>query len=1424
MSDSSPIDKTAGSIVSPDPKGVTFSQLRDDDPKNTHIAVTSATAKPRPPLPHSNSLSAARNSGTVRSPSKSDIEAIRSLGLGDSIVDAGDAEPVTSASRTDGASSSKDDMPDSSPSASVALGRQQQTSGQDPKRLKERPLRFSRAARKEIERGVNHSCTDEQWIVVYGKFTQEIMNEAQVQPNGLASIEEARHRLGPEATRLCVTYHNVLTRSAMASILKADPKPLWTPPPTVVKAPATSSASFHAVARPPAPVQASAPQPVPDPVFSPLPPNRPPRSRMIKGDDSSSDDDDSDSESEDDNHYLVAPRDKIKRDQSTNLGFMRRVRAPAFSATQCKPKITEFANLSRTLLTNNRVSGVTAKNELARFLVAPDASLDELFLIAYDRYACDDSTKRQLEVCRVKIHNKLITDEPPADFDPPAVSVHDIVVARRRNAMVNKLRWGCVAVFGAVAVLKLGRWLFKKPGLASAPTNMFKPVAEYMPDAILSPRRAFLNLAVNFNKPYPMYPSIPNRSGFSLYSGRLLATFGMASAAATPFAPVIHKVSMIIGSLAVVCMMTSGFIVDYLTEAFEQRGALDRRRPVFQPLINSAVVELPNARPTSVDRTELQRLMVTVDPVPIMALKPANLYTWWHSIPPDMEDENGPLWVTPTGERYMAPSTYTQEFSNLWAVQGKLSKETLAIITARSTGYVAVLSVPQEVKSNTVAFGPLSSYWEAAPGLALKKRTTERSNNYPTLVLAATGLVAAGFVLGALPASAVGSWIATRPPQDVANMQALLFGALVSPFAEETLRAQFGMSFTVALCVYELVTTVLSGVSAAARIVPTLLHLYCQHLHSTGRPKQAFTLHFIYNLSVCGANVAAGIYPNPFEALAWCLQGSIGLWAGLAVYPLAAAPLMRPKPSGDHEVSRLFPACPYTESRKVPVQVQYGLNSTAYRPVAYANNAENFEAGLKQRVTYADITDNPIQLITGDYRDFWLGNNGANLRKLFDVGRIKAVPFSEYITRSNATPGVKRKISRAWVDLKQNGFSRFQPLPTSKVRSFCRLQCFVKVENLNYRTPYGVKDKAPRIIMGSDPSFLAIVGPWMMALSDRMKASLDGSKGFMFTSGATARQASDFLGCDTGYINEENDAAHWDRSVGRDMRETEYLIYKLFDPPTAVRQLLAFDAHQTRGVTASGVKFAMWGNKQIKLPAAQRPSGRPDTSLGNSATNAMIRAYYFCKHWGIELSVLFSIIKVLIQGDDAASRSPVGMPRINWNVCFADLGFELEYRLVKQPTDLTFCSMLNYPVVGGTCFGPKPGRIFGKTCWLIDPHPKTNFRVIARGVALGLLPAACFIEPLRMWVNRLLEMTEGVYARPVGAEEWQMSLSYAEPSPQTAAFLAARYGWGPTMRDGLAAELKTMSFGCGLAGPVYNHLIEVDTDGPVPNKYSAPDF
>lgn len=906
-----------------------------------------------------------------------------------------------------------------------------------------------------------------------------------------------------------------------------------------------------------------------------------------------------------------------------------------------------------------------------------------------------------------------------------------------------------------------------------------------------------------------------------------------------PYASTKFRVSFLIFALAFYVLSRNADKVAQAvrnnTAIFQPRGAT-RQDEAMQPVLG-AINVLEESNPTTLDRPELQNVTCAIQDFKVVELSGPNLYTWWHKIPPDcVTPEGRRLWLTETNRTVKLPATFLADTSTflipVLLKDANLTPAVQTVLAGRLAGMRSSTALPAHVKDNISSYGVLIAAYHAMPKVRLAK--PEVTTLEKTMQMVGLGSVHDVFQPGENPFNG---------PMGL-PLKLLIGGfwpVVFSPIVEEGIRTWLPRLFTAFLIVAEQRNAYLNfgWWGFKWQLCASLMHLtMCYAIRKIQMSYlKRVAIHAAYNMVVLYVQrhrmfrsldvILSEYYPRSYQP-AYVATGSFfsfqqvwGLWKNLKSWLLGLAPKMKDKPSGVHRFKQKFPEFPNVEQPVKLLQVQYGLTSESYRPVAYANNRHNAEVSLKQRVLYDEVgTDAPEVCATrAEFLEFWRKDGGKGLREVFKPSAIKAVSFPTYLERSNASPGVKRKIQIAYDNLKEIGIKRSTPLTKGQIHNWTRLSCFVKVENLNYRTEYGEKVKAPRMIMGSRPEFLAIVGPWMMAVSDHIKSVMDGSNGFLFTSGCTAKQASDYLGDGDGFVCEETDVAHWDRSIHRDIRQLELELFKMFKPPVAVLQLLKEDANQTRGVTASGLAFSMRtlkiGKKARAVKACQRPSGRPDTSLSNTFVNMLIRLWGYCSTWGLPLHIVRAIVRVLLQGDDGASHSPASLPRVNWRDVFARAGFDLEYKLVKCPRYLSFCSMLNYPVSGGHCFGPKIGRILGKTCFALDPDEKMDLKAVARGICLGLAAPATFIRPLQMWVDRLLELCGEGDVIEWHREEWQMEFSVAIPDATTLSFLNERYGWCPAMENMFAQELKANTFGGGEGGVVYNHLVCVDTDGPV---------
>jgi len=169
---------------------------------------------------------------------------------------------------------------------------------------------------------------------------------------------------------------------------------------------------------------------------------------------------------------------------------------------------------------------------------------------------------------------------------------------------------------------------------------------------------------------------------------------------------------------------------------------------------------------------------------------------------------------------------------------------------------------------------------------------------------------------------------------------------------------------------------------------------------------------------------------------------------------------------------------------------RFGFNTRSYEPTAFASNQHNEYQALLARVL-AD-TDQPVMgcefnMDEGDPCDV-KGNlhyHGKQCRYFDDellslpscirwakknhkvlfpnMHGVRSVPFQEYLTRSNASPSVKRVLRKTWLRMRDEGYDENSILTPTELYRWTTRSSFVKVENDLYHSPVGDKDKAPRL-------------------------------------------------------------------------------------------------------------------------------------------------------------------------------------------------------------------------------------------------------------------------------------------------------------------------------------------------------------------------
>jgi hypothetical protein len=390
----------------------------------------------------------------------------------------------------------------------------------------------------------------------------------------------------------------------------------------------------------------------------------------------------------------------------------------------------------------------------------------------------------------------------------------------------------------------------------------------------------------------------------------------------------------------------------------------------------------------------------------------------------------------------------------------------------------------------------------------------------------------------------------------------------------------------------------------------------------------------------------------------------------------------------------------------------------------------------------------------------------------------------------------------------EDGIDADTKLSPHQLHKYTQRKAFVKVENLLLQSPHGHKQKTPRMIMGAQPEFICLVGPWIAALQNLVKRRWAvGKSNLIFTSGMDAKKMAAVLDV-VGHMFVEDDVGKWDASVGRQWCEYEVWLCKQFGAPRAVLDLMYANI-KTHGFTTCGWKFSVDGT---------RKSGDPYTSLFNSILNGVMHAYLYCESTDCSFRNMQQQLKMLVQGDDNA-MAHASNKKIDWVAGMADFGFESEALYREHLYKLEFCSSRVYSTSGGPCFGPKPGKVLAKFGYLSKKVARVSRESMMRGIALGLQKQVNFIPILRCLVEHVLKITSNHKEYTLSAwylrDAHKLKLSEVLHSCDDTDFeIYEQYLWSSGDQHNFEIELNSMKLGGVWSDYTTMAICDRDTSGP----------
>lgn len=499
-------------------------------------------------------------------------------------------------------------------------------------------------------------------------------------------------------------------------------------------------------------------------------------------------------------------------------------------------------------------------------------------------------------------------------------------------------------------------------------------------------------------------------------------------------------------------------------------------------------------------------------------------------------------------------------------------------------------------------------------------------------------------------------------------------------------------------------------------------------------------------------------------------------------------------------------------------QLQYivGPHDNGYLPIAFSQNKVNEFAALNARVMKDTPTPNKTTL-----REFFLWVK-RNYKRIFPhtshVKEIRPLNWQDYLVKSNAAPGVKMKLQRQFEEFDKDNVTCYDSLPKKSIKKWCFRESFVKTENLNYQTPLGVLDKAPRLIQGGKKQFICLVGPWIAALQNHIKHDWNKHNFICFTSGVEAQDAAKLV---TKYpVWMEDDVSAWDASLCPKLLEVELWLFRKFGAPQACYDLMAQNIN-TIGMTSFGLFYYRKGC---------RKSGDPYTSLGNSILNALIHLFIFCRFHRIGIREARNRMTMLVQGDDSLLNLST-IDSINWKQEMSLFGFKSIGTYKENIDNVEFCSSRVYKTNTSVTFGPIPGKVIGKFGVFCNPPKDINPYDIMYGSAVGLSYSSCNVPILNEFVNKMIDLSDNLrlgncnikYKKRLNAvnyglhdinQPWRMLHKQQGIDISTLDSMVDKYSYSSWMGFRLKQEVDLLTTKTSMFPKILQYVVDHDTSGP----------
>jgi len=387
----------------------------------------------------------------------------------------------------------------------------------------------------------------------------------------------------------------------------------------------------------------------------------------------------------------------------------------------------------------------------------------------------------------------------------------------------------------------------------------------------------------------------------------------------------------------------------------------------------------------------------------------------------------------------------------------------------------------------------------------------------------------------------------------------------------------------------------------------------------------------------------------------------------------------------------------------------------------------------------------------------------------------------------------------------------------------------VKIEGL-FKSNFGVVEFTPRVVHQRKAMFQYLTGPftytvskyflkkWHSQFSKHCKIDCNYNHQVVYTSSMSAEDIGQWFDITLLWAGPnptilEDDFSRFDSTQEQDLLKWQISYINQFmennEMTPDIKTAMTLTSI-TKGVTRHGVLFSCPGKFK---------SGEGHTSVGNTITN-------FNVHHTAIMEVMPTMVdnyRMIGLGDDNllimkhSKTIDVSLNTSKLSKSISKFGLKPKLKIVTKYS-AEYCSGRFYPTSEGvSVWGPKIGRIIGKTFWRkrLDTTKVTDKQWL-KGVALGFYQDVQHVPILKNFVNRILYLTQDVDAEMIRDEYKIHSTRVHNFNDDTIFMLCEVYGITPDQIRSLCDYFDNANFPLIIDNPIFTIIMQID--GCIPEE------